>query len=218
MIGTAKPRASPTGWAVLAALAALAAGVLAAPAAFADTAPTAPSDLRATSTSFTGASLGWDPATSAVGIDGYRILVDAAWRTYSYQSDGGSVTGLLPGTTYTITVQAQDSAGNLSPQSAPVTVTTPADTQPPTVPSGLVDLWSSGGVFVLGWNLSSDNADPTQYLQYEVYAGSQLVAVASGLENSAVVCLNSGSYTFTVRARDRSGNVSAPSNSVEATG
>ncbi len=201
-----------------AALAALAAGTLAAPAAFADTAPTAPSGLQATSTTFTGASLGWTPATSQIGIDGYRILVNDVWWTYSYQSDSGSVTGLLPGRTYTIAVQAQDSAGSLSPQSAPVTITTPADTQAPTVPSGLVDLWSGGGIFMLEWNLSSDNADPAQYIQYQIYAGSQLVAVASGFQNSTVVCLEPGSYTFTVRARDRSGNVSAPSNSVEATG
>lgn len=49
-------------------------------------------------------------------------------------------------------------------------------------------------------------------------SGSELVASAGGLENSTVLCLDSGSYTFTVRARDRSGNVSAPSSPIVATG
>jgi chitinase len=199
-------------------LVALAAGVLAAPAALAGTTLTTPSGLQATSTTFTGVSLAWKPADSSSGVVGYRILVDGTWRTYSYESDRGSVTDLLPGKTYDITIQAQDSAGNLSPQSAPLTVTTPPDTQAPSAPSGLGDLYSEDGVFVLDWNLSSDNADPTQYVQYQIYAGSELVATASGWEDSAVVCLEPGSYTFTVQARDRSGNVSAPSSPIVATG
>jgi chitinase len=215
MTGTVKLRAALLGGMVLVALAA---GVLAAPAALADTAPTAPNGLQATSTSYTAVSLAWQPSTGTTAVDGYRILVNGAWRTYSYQSGQGSVTGLLPGTTYTISVQAQDSAGNLSPESAPLTVTTPADDQAPSVPSGLSDVYSASGVFVLDWNYSSDNADPTQDVQYQVYAGSELVATASGMENSAVVCLDSGSYTFTIRARDRSGNVSAPSDPIAATG
>jgi chitinase len=213
MTGTVKLQASRIGGV---ALAALAASVLAAPAAFAGTTPAAPSGLRATSTNFTDVSLAWNPAGTS-GINGYRILVDGAWRTYSYQSDRGSVTGLLPGKTYTITLQAQDSAGNVSPQSAPLTVTTPADQQAPSAPSGLSDAWSGDGIFVLEWSQSSDNADTTWDVQYQVYAGSALVASVTSA-NSTVVCLDPGEYTFSVRARDRSGNLSAPSGSIVATG
>lgn len=215
MTGTVKLRAALLAGAVLAVLTA---GVLAAPAAFAGTAPSAPSSLKATSTTFSSVALAWNPASSTTTIDGYRILVNGAPRTFSFQRDGGSVTGLLPGRTYDISVQAQDLSGGLSPQTAPVRVTTLADQQAPTAPSGLNDVWSSDGIFVLSWNRSSDNADSSREIQYQVYAGSDLVETVSGAADSALLCLNSGNYTFTVRARDRSGNLSAPSNPVVATG
>lgn len=71
---------------------------------------------------------------------------------------------------------------------------------------------------MLSWNRSSDNADSSREVQYQVYAGSDLVETVSGATDSALLCLDSGNYTFTVRARDRSGNLSAPSNPIVATG
>jgi len=211
--GTAKLRAAIVGGTLLAALAGT---ILAAPAALAAT--TAPGNLQATATTYSTVTLAWTPATASgtTTIDGYRILVGGVWRSYSYQAGSGQLSGLMPGRTYTIAVQAQDKAGNLSPVSAPLTVTTPADVQSPTTPTGLVDSYSdpSSGVFVLDWNRSSDNVDLATQVQYQIYANGQLVQLASGLERGATVCLDPGSYTFTVRARDRSGNLSGASNVV----
>jgi hypothetical protein len=181
-------------------------------------APTTPTNLRATSVTYTDVTLAWTPSTDNVAIDGYRIIVNSQWWSYSYQSDGGTASELLPGTTYTIAVQAQDHAGNVSALSDPITVNTPADTEPPSAPTGLTASSDGGGVFVLHWSLSSDNSDPVADLQYDVYADGVLAYIASGFENSTVVCLEPGTHTFAVYARDRSGNVSASSNVVTATG
>ncbi|MFG3197150.1 fibronectin type III domain-containing protein [Streptomyces sp. NPDC048208] len=61
------------------------------------------------------------------------------------------VTGLRPGTRYTFTVRAQDAAGNLSPESAPVRLTTPgADERRGTAPTGFtVTSRRSGGSYYL---------------------------------------------------------------------
>src|SRR5205814_9221827 len=52
---------------------------------------------------------------------------------------GFADTGLSAATTYSYTVAARDAAGNLSPDSTSVSVTTgiAADTTPPTTPTGL---------------------------------------------------------------------------------
>ncbi len=193
-------------------MAALAAATLTAPAALAAT--TAPSNLQATGVNYTSVALSWSPATGTI-VDGYRLLVDGAWRGYSYQPDSGLVTGLLPGRTYSLTVQAQDKSGNVTAASNVLTVSTPADVQAPTVPGNLVDNdpQPESGAFELYWNRSSDNA--TTQLSYEVYANGQLVQVVSGIGAGVTVCLDPGSYSFTVRARDAAGNLSAPSNTTQ---
>ncbi len=108
-------------------------------------------------------------------------------------------------------MQAQDHAGNLSALSDPITVSTQADVEPPSAPTNLTTD-GGGGIYTLQWRLSTDNADSADYLQYDVYADGTRVYVARGYENSTVVCLDPGTHTFWVRARDRSGNVSPSSN------
>lgn len=98
---------------------------------------------------------------------------------------------------------------------SPATVSTPADVQAPTSPGNLVDNdpQPESGAFELYWNRSSDNA--TTLLSYEVYANGELVQVVSGIGAGVTVCLDPGSYTFTVRAHDAAGNLSAPSNTTQ---
>ncbi|MCW2880549.1 MAG: coagulation factor 5/8 type domain protein, partial [Sphaerisporangium sp.] len=87
--------------------------------------PTAPGNLAATAKTSTSVSLSWSASTDNVGVTGYQVLrggtVVAPVSGTSY-----TVTGLSPATAYTFTVTAQDAAGNTSPASNAVTVTTDA--------------------------------------------------------------------------------------------
>ncbi len=94
-------------------------------------APSAPANLNASAISSSQVDLSWTAATDDRGVAGYRIYRDGAQvgtaATPSFR-DGG----LAASTTYSYRVAAYDGAVNVSPQSTPVTATTPATTQQPT--------------------------------------------------------------------------------------
>ena len=76
-------------------------------------------------------------------------------------------------TAYAFTVQARDGAGNWSPMSAPLVVTTPApnpnDVTPPTTPA---NLWAFGYgdlEFEANWTQSTDDFTPQKYIRYDLY-------------------------------------------------
>ena len=87
-------------------------------------APSAPTGLAATSTTGTGTTLSWTAATvgSNCSVTSYTIYKNGA-QIGTSSTTSFSVTGLSPSTAYTFTVAASDSAG-MSPQSAPLVVTT----------------------------------------------------------------------------------------------
>jgi cellulose 1,4-beta-cellobiosidase len=91
------------------------------------TAPTAPTGLKATAKSANSVSLAWTAATDDVGVTGYDVYrgttkVNASPVTATAFTD----TGLSAATAYTYTVRARDAAGNVSPASAALSVTTEA--------------------------------------------------------------------------------------------
>ncbi|MDG6101877.1 fibronectin type III domain-containing protein [Dactylosporangium aurantiacum] len=95
------------------------------------TAPSAPGGVSASGVTNTSVSLSWSPSTDNVGVTGYEVfrggvLVGAPTGT-SYTD-----TGLTASTAYSYTVKARDAAGNRSPASNAVSVTTSA------APAGLV--------------------------------------------------------------------------------
>ena len=91
------------------------------------------------------------------------------------------------------------------------------DTIPPSTPR-LVDAAADVGCgnFFLDWKESRDNVDHRSFLRYEVYMDGELVPGGTVIGDYFVelsVDIEPGStHTFVVRAFDRSGNVSAPSN------
>lgn len=90
----------------------------------------------------------------------------------------------------------------------------PADTTAPTVPGNLAVTGTSSSTVSLSWSASSDNVGVTGY---EVYRGSTLAASVAGT-SATVSGLTAGtSYSFTVKAKDAAGNVSAASSSISAT-
>ncbi|MGZ0152486.1 fibronectin type III domain-containing protein [Kribbella sp. WER1] len=89
--------------------------------------PTTPTGLVAGTPSASGVALQWQPSTDDTRVTGYDVFRDG----YQVASVSGSTTiaavgGLMPSTAYDFTVRAKDAFGHVSPQSAPVHVTTAA--------------------------------------------------------------------------------------------
>ncbi|MFI1168940.1 carbohydrate binding domain-containing protein [Streptomyces sp. NPDC020801] len=88
------------------------------------------------------------------------------------------------------------------------------DTQAPTAPTGLTSTGKSSSSVSLKWNASTDNVGVTAY---DIYSGSNQVLSVSGTSATVGGLSPSTNHTFTVKARDAAGNVSAASNSVSVT-
>ncbi|MGW7680464.1 discoidin domain-containing protein [Kribbella sp. NPDC054772] len=86
-------------------------------------APTVPTGLKSTGATGTSVALSWTASTDNVGVSGYdvlrdgKVVADAASTSYND-------TGLTANTAYRYTVRARDLAGNVSGETAAVTVTT----------------------------------------------------------------------------------------------
>jgi PQQ-dependent dehydrogenase (s-GDH family) len=89
------------------------------------TPPTAPTNLNATITTQNSFRLNWDASSDNIGVTGYDIYrngikINGSNITNTYFD----VTGLTPGSTYTMTVIAKDAANNSSSPGGPLNVTT----------------------------------------------------------------------------------------------
>ncbi|MCR2803741.1 fibronectin type III domain-containing protein [Paenibacillus soyae] len=239
------------------------------------TPPTAPANLVSTGKTSSSVSLSWSASTDNTGIASY-VVEYGAGQTASVTGTTATVSGLSAGTSYTFKVKAKDVAGNMSPASAGITVTTDAggvcsvqawsadavytqgqrvsyggslyeaqwwtkgdrpdlsgawgvwrtvgscgsgpgtgrggDTAAPTAPSGLASTSANASSVSLSWMASSDNVGVTGYT---VYYGSASVNVTG---TSAIIngLTPSTAYTFTVKARDAAGNLSAASSPLQA--
>ncbi|MGW7053650.1 cellulase family glycosylhydrolase [Streptomyces sp. NPDC054887] len=90
-------------------------------------APTAPGRPTASDVTSTGVRLTWPAATDDTGVVAYDVVrVDGTRETpvTTSTTTGATLTGLAPATAHTFAVHARDAAGNRSPRSATVTVTT----------------------------------------------------------------------------------------------
>ena len=90
-------------------------------------APSTPTGLSANATSATQVDLSWLASTDNVGVTGYDIYRDNSFlAAVSGDTLVYTDTTVVEATTYAYTIDAFDAAGNYSPQSSPVGVTTPA--------------------------------------------------------------------------------------------
>ena len=179
------------------------------------TAPSTPTNLTASGTTQTSTNLSWTASTDNVGVTGYDVyrgttlLTTVTGTTYT-------ATGLTASTAYTFSVKAKDAAGNVSASSNTVNVTTLANTSDTTAPSAPT-LTASGTTQTstnLSWTASTDNVGVTGY---DVYRGTTLLTTVTGTTYTATGLTASTAYSFTVRAKDAAGNVSASSNTVNVT-
>lgn len=86
--------------------------------------PTVPGNLTASNTTSSSTDLSWTASSDNVGVTGYNVYVDGNFDG-STAGLSYTVSGLSPSTTYSITVTAEDAAGNESGP-ASVSVTTDA--------------------------------------------------------------------------------------------
>nr|WP_272263628.1 carbohydrate binding domain-containing protein [Streptomyces xanthophaeus] len=92
-------------------------------------APTAPGGLTATGKTSSSVSLTWSAATDDVGVTGYDVYRGTT-KVATSATTGATVTGLAAATAHSFTVRARDLAGNTSPASAALQVTTDAGSDP----------------------------------------------------------------------------------------
>jgi fibronectin type III domain protein/uncharacterized protein DUF4124 len=103
------------------------------------TPPSTPTGLTASEITPTSLIISWDAATDNVGVVSSRIYRNGTLIVAAATSRTIPITGLSPDSSYDFTIAAVDGAGNASPQSAPLTVTTPATVSaatPCAIPAG----------------------------------------------------------------------------------
>lgn len=187
------------------------------------TAPTTPTSLDTVDEWYTWISLDWVKSTDAgSGVVAYDVLQDSTqiWSIPATSStfQTYTVTGLQPTTWYTFVVKARDGAGNISAGSSPLTIDTePADGTPPTTPGTPSVSQTTYTSALLTWSASSDSDDTVA--AYDVYrAGTRILSVPASVTSATVQALTPGTTTsFTVKARDSEGNVSASSGGANVT-
>lgn len=147
------------------------------------TSPSAPASVVATNVTSTSVSLAWQSSTDNVAVTGYRVFRNGA------QVGSGAATtfddsGLAASTNYQYTVYAYDTAGNVSPGSTPLTVTTTAAVASARATSYSTDFnltenpISEGGKWVTGKTNGLDWNNP------KTASGVAIASVLSGLGSS----------------------------------
>ncbi|MBF0479019.1 MAG: fibronectin type III domain-containing protein [Candidatus Omnitrophica bacterium] len=195
----------------------------------APTTPLNPAIANITPVSFT---FNWSASTDNVAVTTYKIDVakDSGFTNlltgYNGKDVGNvlttSVTGLIPSTPYYARVRAYDAAGNASPNSPAVNVTTTADNQAPTAPGNPAIASVSPTSFSLNWSAATDNTGVTTY-KIDVATDSGFTNFVTGYNGQDVGNVLSAfvtgltqltQYYARVRAYDAAGNASTNSSTV----
>lgn len=157
-----------------------------------------------------------------INVNGARVTQFINW-TASPSADKLSavIRHLTPATAYSFSVSVSDfSTGNNTTTSNTATATTQpsGDTTPPLAPANLHLVFDqSCGEVYLGWDQTTDNTDSQDKIEYEIYVNDIVspLPVSAGIDVDFVYANAHGDNTFYIRAVDRSGNSSAPSQPIK---
>ena len=187
------------------------------------TLPNPPTNLASNTVSTTEVDLNWTASTmptgataSVVGYNVFRQGVQISPANTPVTSTTFQDKALSPGTSYTYTVQAVDSASpaNLSTQS---NATTSSTYSIPTTPQPIASAVNSN-LINLSWTQSIDAIGPGigSYLVTR-NDGFKVTVNAPALTFADNTVLSGTTYSYTVQASDLAGNLSPISSSVSAT-
>jgi len=176
------------------------------------TAPSVPTGLTSPSKTMTTITLNWTASTDNVAVTGYKVYRNGT-QVGSPTTTTYTDTSLTPGTSYSYTVAATDAAGNTSAQTSASAFSTLADTQAPTVPTGLTITTQTAGNVGIKWTASTDNVAVTGYKVYR--NGSQIGTTAAVTYTDTTA--PTGTYSYTVSAYDAGNNNSAQSTTLAVT-
>lgn len=186
-------------------------------------APTVPAGLSARNVATGSITLDWSastdlPSPGATGVGGYYVYRNGTRVATVTNSATFSDTPLMASTAYSYQVAAFDNAvpANVSALSSALSVTTLADTQAPTVPTGLAVTSNGPTAVALSWNASTDLPTPgaTGIGGYDLFRnGTQIATVTSGTTYNDSGVSASSTYSYRVAAFDKAtpANVSAQS-------
>ncbi|MEU4089642.1 glycoside hydrolase family 6 protein [Streptomyces aureus] len=159
-----------------------------------------------------------DGASQAVDNDegkGFDRMCDP---TYTGNGrNGNNLTGALPNSPlagHWFSAQFRQLLANANPPLSGSGGGGGSDTQAPTVPGGLTVGSTTSSSVALSWTASTDN---TAVTGYDVYRDGTKVGSATGTSYTDSGLTASTTYSYTVKAKDAAGNVSAASTAVSAT-
>lgn len=156
--------------------------------------------------------LSWTASTDNIGVTGYEIARNGSVIALIGSETTYDDATVLSAHSYSYTVRARDAAGNTSPQSETVTVSTP-DITAPIAPTAVVATLVSRESVRISWAASSDDVG---VVGYEVFRDGVYSASAATTEYIDTGLLPDTTYTYRVYAKDAAGNTSAASSAATA--
>lgn len=183
----------------------------------------APVNPTATATTPNSVQLFWtDNTPDETGFEIYRSTTGANgsfnfFRLVNAGTISFTDTGLTPATTYYYSIRAVNNT-TVSPYTNNLVVTTPGDTQPPTVPQNVVVGLKTLTSISLSWTASTDNTGIQQYqISYTGPTSGTVNTVTPATSFNVIGLVGNSNYFFIVKAIDLAGNSSQASNQLAAT-
>ena len=163
------------------------------------TPPSAPTGLTATGVTSSSATLGWSAATDNYGVAVYHLSRDGtqiATIAGTSHVDGN----LMPSTTYSYTVRATDAAGNVSPASAALSLTTSAGNVAVVYykkgfATPYIHFRQASGSWTAAPGIAMPDADDSGYARYAVNLGA-LTQLECVFNNGSGIWDNNGGRNY----------------------
>ena len=176
--------------------------------------PSAPTHLTTTRVLTSQVDLSWTASSDNVGVTGYNVFRNGNLIGTTTATQASDI-ALSAGTQYVYAVSAVDLAGNVSPKSAFLTVTTATPYGgPPSIPMNLQVSGVSSNSLTLTWAASVDDV---AVASYQVFRNGVLIGTSSATTYADRGLSPATTYGYSVSAVDGAGNVSPQSDQVLVT-